>query len=118
MDFCLEFLAGLVLLSCLMPQVEKSEVEALPGTTLVSKVAWTLFASACIYLLSFGPISRLTVTVITSSGNGSAVVRQPRFPTWDCWTDVVYRPLLAAECGQAGHLPKQVVWWYVGLWIR
>ena len=69
------------------------------------------------YTLSFGPISRLTVTIITASDSGIQVVREAPFPTWGRWTHIVYRPLFAVEIGQAGHLPRQMLSWYVNLWM-
>jgi hypothetical protein len=82
-----------------------------------SRFALMLFAAIVIYILSFGPITRLTSTVIDGSGGGMRVARQAPFPGWCRWTHVVYRPLLAVEGGQAGPLPRHVLSWYVNLWM-
>jgi hypothetical protein len=84
---------------------------------ILSYWACGIFAAAVVYVLSFGPISRLTSTVIYGSGGGFRVARQAPFPGWCRWTTVVYRPLLAVQGGQAGPLPRKVLSWYVNLWM-
>jgi hypothetical protein len=86
-------------------------------TNMIVSVAWGVFITAALYVLSFGPVSRLTVTIIDGSGGGMRVTHQATFPGWCRWTHVVYRPLLAVQSGQAGRLPAHVLSWYVNLWV-
>jgi hypothetical protein len=85
------------------------------SASFISGFAWTFFAAVIIYILSFGPITRLTSDVL---GAGFRTTRRAAFPGWCRWTHVVYRPLLAVQGGQAGRLPSRIVWWYVDLWMR
>jgi hypothetical protein len=82
-------------------------------------VSWLLagFILFAVYVLSFGPVCRLTTTIIDGSGGGIRVARKAPFPSWNRWTQIVYRPLFAAEGGQAGPLPREIVSWYVNLWM-
>ena len=67
-----------------------------------------------LYVLSFGPIMRLTATVI--DGRTGRVTRVAPFRSWCRWTNVVYSPLFAVMGGWAGQTPRAILTWYVNLW--
>jgi hypothetical protein len=87
------------------------------GRTVCSIFPWFV-GGLVFYVLSFGPICRLTASRLAPDaiGHGVHVAHQAKFPTWGRWTHVVYGPLFAVMSGHAGQLPKQVLFWYVGLW--
>ena len=87
----------------------------------ISTLRWLVigaFAVLALYVLSFGPICRLTVSKLApdATGNGMHLASQAKFPGWGRWTHVVYRPLFAILGGHAGQFPKQILFWYVNLW--
>jgi len=67
-----------------------------------------------VYVLSFGPIMRLTATVI--DGRTGRVTRVAPFRSWCHWTNIVYEPLFIVINGGAGETPKAALTWYVSLW--
>src|SRR5271169_6376741 len=87
------------------------------GVRFIRRLLLAGFIVTTVYILSFGPISRLTSTVLDGSGGVIRVARQTPFEGWCRWTTVVYRPLLAVEGGQAGRLPRKILSWYVNLWM-
>jgi hypothetical protein len=101
---------------------EKHEPEAAkpPQASLGIARSIVLYFVGCLvlYVLSFGPICRLTASVLAPDavGQGVHVARQAKFPTWGRWAQVVYRPLFAVMGGHAGPFPKEVLFWYVRLW--
>jgi len=73
----------------------------------------------CVYVLSFGPVTRLSTrsVLIDGSTQTSTVIRSARFPSWQGWTPVVYRPLYAVWDGKAGMLPYRILDWYMKFWL-
>ena len=81
---------------------------------------WLLisYIAAVTYVLSYGPMLRLTCNVAYGPREeGKRQFRAAPFPALSPWTDVIYRPLLAVEEGKAGRLPQRVLGWYVNLWL-
>jgi hypothetical protein len=84
---------------------------------ILCSCAWGVFAAGSVYVLSFGPMQRLTCTVLDGSSGTLRVARQAPFPGWCRWTTVVYRPLMAVRGGQEGRLALDILSWYVDLWM-
>jgi hypothetical protein len=85
---------------------------------IARSVALWFVGGLVLYVLSFGPICRLSASVVAPDavGQGVHIARHAEFPTWGRWAHVVYRPLFAVMGGHAGQFPKEVLFWYVRLW--
>jgi hypothetical protein len=85
----------------------------------VYRFVMVAFLVAALYVLSYGPMERLTCTVALSghSAPGGKVIREPLLASWGGWTAAIYSPLLAVECGKAGPWAKRLLCWYVDLWL-
>ncbi len=73
------------------------------------------FAGAVLYVLSFGPVLRLTSDVIDGS-QGFRITCPAKHPEWRRWTRIVYRPLFNVLGGAIGYSPARALQWYVVLW--
>jgi hypothetical protein len=82
------------------------------GSRLLSGLMLAVLAAG-IYILSFGPVFRLTSDKV---GPGQVVLRNARFPGWRKWTFVVYRPLFSVLGGKTGHWPGEALLSYVLWW--
>ncbi len=85
----------------------------------LSRLVMTVFVGGAVYVLSYGPMERLTCTVALSGHDapGGKVLREPLLASWGGWTAAIYSPLLAVECGKAGPLAKRILCSYVDLWV-
>ena len=75
------------------------------------KFAMTGFGVATIYVLSFGPVLRLTTGTVSGLS-----VRPPPFSN-SGWVDVVYGPMFRVLHGETGIIPYRALKQYLRLWI-
>jgi hypothetical protein len=85
----------------------------------VYRLVIVVFLVAALYVLSYGPMERLTCTVALSGHDapGGKVIREPLLASWGGWTAPIYSPLRSVECGRAGPWAKRILCWYVDLWV-
>jgi hypothetical protein len=85
----------------------------------LSRLVMTVLAGGALYVLSYGPMERLTCTVTLSghSAPGGKVIREPFLASLGGWIEPIYSPLLAVECGKAGPWAQRILCWYVDLWL-
>jgi hypothetical protein len=98
--------------------VSTKEQRACDWTNVVSRGVRGLFTAAAFYVLSYGPVQRLTSNVAYGNRyDGTRGFRAAPCPALAEATDVIYHPLFAVELGKAGRLPQRVICWYVDLWV-
>jgi hypothetical protein len=98
-----------------------NEASAYPAGSIRHRVTLFLlffFVAFVTYVLSYGPVLRLTCNVTTGSrDDGTRTFHEATFPEWGQWTEVIYRPLMPVEDGRAGALPRRFLSWYANLWV-
>jgi hypothetical protein len=93
-------------------EVDSKDQSGRYWVSYLARCFYIFFAVVSLYVLSFGPVLRLTGGRITF--NGGLGFHNTVYTSWIPWNIAVYSPLYSVLNGHG--LPSDVLWWYVNLW--